>query len=268
LIEETLVSPAPQYFLDYLHRLELLFPTTEILFPTTSGTSYRPEKYFARFRHLLALTGIQDTPRHPGELTDEQFKQLICLRFDMQRPWYQMTIVSMLTSHLGLRPSESAKLVKKDLDFGNYLITLRDTKSQEDQTLPILSMMIKPLSRYVSHLSDSDYLFVNFARNQWDRKDVTSAVKIWGNLHGIEHLTSRCLRASLGAMLSRLGVSPALLAKILRHKDPATALRYYNFRELEEARQYLEQVQESYVEDFVYQQEYIRLYKELANDNE
>ena len=31
-------------------------------------------------------------------------------------------------------------------------------------------------------------------------------------------------------------MSPSLLAKALRHKDPATAIRYYNFRETDEVR--------------------------------
>jgi integrase len=72
---------------------------------------------------------------------------------------------------------------------------------------------------------------------------VTRTIANWGEERGIENLTPRKLRASLGLTLARLKVDPGLIAKLLRHKDPATALRHYISYNLEEARQFLEKAE-------------------------
>ena len=268
-VNDNLISPMPDFFSAYTKQLEYLFPATEYLFPTTTGGKFRLDKYKCRLRKLFSLVGIQTHTLAINEITDSQYIQLIGQRFKMQRPWYQMVLASNLGGHLALRPSESAKLKKRDLDFGNKLITLRATKSGgEDQVLPILSFMIGPLQKYTAYLSDSDPLFINFSGNQWDRRDVTAAIKKWGKLHGFERMTSRCLRASLGAMLSRMKVPPALIAIILRHRDPATALRHYNYREIEKTRDLLNHLEQFDVEDEEYLKEYARLYRELEKDHE
>jgi integrase len=90
---------------------------------------------------------------------------------------------------------------------------------------------------------------------------VAVAVSRYAAEHGIHNVTPRKLRASLGATLSRMKIEPALVAVILRHRDPATALRHYNNRDLDEARQCLEGVE--ILTDTQVNQEYMREYNRM-----
>ncbi len=240
LINDQLLAKPPRYVLDYLSQRDAIFPQNELLFPTSDGQPYRPVKYQKRIAKLLQEAKAPTSPSHPAKLSDDQYQALLNLRFQLQRPSYQISLAAVLCCYLGLRPSEVAKLITTDLDFDNRVITLRLTKSQKDQDLPLLSFMIEPFKAYVHNLTKGDPLFINTQKLQWDRRDVTAAVSQWGKGFGVENLTSRKLRASLGAMLARIGVTPALLSKILRHQDQATALRHYNEMEVEDIRRLLE----------------------------
>lgn len=240
LLRDHLFMEPPRFVLDYLTYRDSLFTESEFLFPTADGQLYRLTKFIKRIMKLLQEANVATSPSHPSQLSDEQYQALLSLRFQLQRPIFQNALAVALCSYLGLRPSEVARLITTDLDFDNRLIILRQTKSQEDQELPLLSFMIEPFKAYVRNLPRYAPLFVNAQRSQWDRRDVTEVVSHWGEGLGVENLTARKLRASLGAMLARLGVPPALLSKILRHKDPATALRHYNEMEVEDIRHLLE----------------------------
>ena len=94
------------------------------------------------------------------------------------------------------------------------------------------------------------------------------AVSRYSAEHGIHNVTPRKLRASLGATLSRMKIEPALVAVILRHRDPATALRHYNKRDLDEARQCLEGVEilTDTQKNQVYAREFDRMYTFLGGE--
>lgn len=259
MLHDALISPVPEFVLDYLQTRDRLLPGAEKLFPTVDGNMYYPDKYHRRMQKILAEAGAKTDPTNPKKMTEGQYQALLNLRFAIQRQRYQMVLAATLCSYLGLRPSEVAKLEKRDVDFSARLLHLRDTKSQEDQKIPMLSFLVAPLERYTCHLADTHSpLFVNTQGAQWERRDVAAAILHWGAEHGVKSLTPRKLRASLGATLSRLKVEPALAAVILRHKDPATALRHYNERDLEEARQCLEGVESVSGDQF--SQEYIQAY--------
>jgi len=241
MLHDALISPIPEFVLDYLHTRDRLLPGAEKLFPTVDGNMYYPDKYHRRMQKILAEAGAKTDPTNPKKMTEGQYQALLDLRFGVQRQRYQMVLAATLCSYLGLRPSEVAKLEKRDIDFSSRLLHLRDTKSQEDQKIPMLSFLVEPLERYTRHLADTQSpLFMNTQGAQWERRDVAAAIMRWGAEHGVKSLTPRKLRSSLGATLSRMKIEPALIAVILRHKDKATALRHYNERELEDARQCLE----------------------------
>jgi integrase len=126
----------------------------------------------------------------------------------------------------------------------------------------MLSFLVQPLERYTSHLADSQSpLFVNNQGAKWERRDVAVAVSRYAAEHGIKSVTPQKLRASLGASLSHLRIEPALVAVILRHRDPATALRHYIRRDLDEARQCLEGVK--ILTDAQLHQKYMREYNRI-----
>jgi integrase len=260
LLKDHLFTEPPRFVLDYLICRDSLFTKSEFLFPTVDGQLYHPTKFIKRIRKLLQEANVATSPSDPSQLCDEQYQALLNLRFQLQRPIFQNALAVVLCSYLGLRPSEVARLITTDLDFDNRLIILRQTKSQEDQELPLLSFMIEPFKAYVGHLPRYAPLFINAHRSQWDRRDVTTVVSQWGGGLGVENLTARKMRASLGAMLARLGVPPAMLSKILRHKDPATALRHYNEMEVEDIRRLLENLHRR---DFLPNRQTIQDYQQM-----
>lgn len=240
LLDDLLLTHVPTYLMEYLDRRDQVFSKTLLLFPTLEGRSLLPGKYAKQFKALLASAGLQETVTHPKKLTDQQWALIEKVRFQKQRPRYQVILAGTLCSYLGLRPSEVAKLTKRDLDFGGLVITLRDTKSQEDQQAPMLPFMVTPLERYTSHLKEDDPLFIRMSGQQWDRKDACNALVAYGRANGIQgQITPRRLRATLGKTLSDTGAPPALIAKLLRHKDAATSLRHYTQSEINQVRGYL-----------------------------
>jgi integrase len=242
LIGEHLVSNIPSFFCNYMHSRDNLFPGNEVLFPTKDGNQYYPNQFAKRIRKLLAQADASVKPYHPKKLSIKQYKKLVGLRFGLQRHRYQMILATALCANLGFRSSEVAGLKKSDIDFSLRVISLDDTKSQEDQESPLLSILFEPFRSFTERLSHNDHIFVNFSGNPWNRRHTRNAVQQYGEGLGIIDLTPRRLRASLGVTLARMGISPSLLAKVLRHKDPATALRYYNYREIEEVRHALEEL--------------------------
>lgn len=234
----------PDFLSEYFRLSKELFPDTRYLFPTIEGQIYAPVKFHERMNDLMKLVKISGKSNRLSELPQRDFQKLIDLRFSIQRFQFQSTMAVTLCSHLGLRPSEVGNLIVSDIDFGNKIIKLRDTKSQEDQELPLLSYMTEPFHRFVSHLRPDAPLFIRpLSGKTWGRKDVTNAISEWAQEHSMSgHVNSRMLRASLGSKLATDGAPPALVAMILRHKDPATALRHYNKLEIEKARYFLEKV--------------------------
>lgn len=268
VLRNKLIAPVPSPWFDFIDLRDQLFPNSEMLFPTVNGTQYYQCKFSTRIKKLLAEAGQKTSPSHPRKLTEGQFRALVNLRFRYWRQDYQRKLAAALCSFWGLRSSEVAKLEKRDIDFSARLLHLRATKSQEDQKAPLLSFMIESLECYTAYLPDTrSPLFVNMQGAQWERRDVELAITRWGTELGIRDLTPQKLRASLGAMLARRRIPPALIAKILRHKDPATALRYYNFLEMEEARYVLEKVTQDQnfelEENTVLISEYERFYRDL-----
>jgi len=262
MLYDALIYPVPEFVLAYLDQCDRLFPQAEKLFLTTDGNTYYPDKFHRRMRRILAEAGAKTDPANPKKMTEAQFQAILGLRFVIQRQRYQAVLAAALCSYLGLRPSEVAKLEKRDIDFSARLLHLRDTKSQQDQEIPMLSFLVEPLERYTHHLADTHSpLFINTQGAQWERRDVAAAISHWGAEHGVKSLTPRKLCASLGATLSRLKVEPALAAVILRHRDPATTLRHYNQRELEEARKCLEGVE--LISDDQMAQEYVQAYDHM-----
>jgi len=63
-------------------------------------------------------------------------------------------------------------------------------------------------------------------------------------------------------------VEPGLIAKVLRHKDPATALLHNDYEVIEEARQYLEEAQHTpgLWQDRDYQKDFLAIYANRKDD--
>jgi integrase len=224
VVGEIILQPVPFELIAYLELHDALFPECPYLFPTIKGDILLPSKFNKAQRQCLVKASVEDTPTHPNKLNESQLTGLEALRFNMERPGYQRTLAVALSIHLALRPSEVAKLQKKDFDFDDRKIRLRATKSQEDQDLPLLDDLRTPLRRYLAHLpNDEDYLFINSAGNPWDRRDVHAVVRQRGVQKGLTTLvTPRRLRPTVVKQLIRRGMKTPMIVQLLRHSDERT----------------------------------------------
>ncbi|MEA2007634.1 MAG: site-specific integrase [Chloroflexota bacterium] len=213
----------------YLTVRSLYFKNSKYLFPAINGQKLQYSKFVARLTTLAKESGIKLESFNPHQVTKEQISSLRNQRFKYQRQDYQIWLAVFFTSLMGFRPSEVAKLIKKDIGFSSNQLELRDTKSKKDQYLPIPNPMIKIIKNYVNHLSaPDDPLFVRLNGNQWNRKRVTESVQIWAKTQGVKsHVTSQKLRATFGKNLSELKVPPAKAAQMMRHKDFSTWYENY-----------------------------------------
>ena len=185
LIGEHLVSNIPSFVCNYMHSRDNLFPGNKALFPTKDGKQYYPNQFAKRIRKLLAQADASVKPYHPKKLSIKQYKKLIGLRFGLQRHRYQMVLATALCANLGFRSSEVAGLKKSDIDFSLRVISLDDTKSQEDQESPLLSILFEPFRSFTERLSHNDHIFVNFSGNPWNRRHTRNAVQQYGEELGI-----------------------------------------------------------------------------------
>lgn len=216
--------PIPYELFAYLEIRDALFPESPYLFPSITGDALLPAKFNKAQRQWLEKASVDQTPTHPCKLSESQLNGLKALRFKMERPGYQRTLAIALSVHLALRPSEVAKLQKKDFDFDDRKIRLRATKSQDDQDLPLLDDLRTPLRHYLAHLpNDEDYLFINSAGNPWDRRDVHAVVRQRGVQKGLDTIvTPRRLRPTVVKQLIRRGMATTMIVQLLRHSDERT----------------------------------------------
>ncbi len=224
VIGDITLRPIPFEIVEYLELRDALYSASPYLFPAITGEALLPSKFNKAQRQCLEKASVEQTPTHPGKLSESQLNGLKALRFRMERPRYQCTLAIALSVHLALRPSEVARLQKKDFDFDDRKIRLRDTKSQEDQDLPLLDDLRTPLKRYLAHLpNDDDYLFINSAGNPWDRRDVHAVVRQRGVQKGLTTtVTPRRLRPTVVKQLIRRGMATAMIVQLLRHSDERT----------------------------------------------
>jgi len=239
-----IIKNVPRYVFDYLIERDRLFSLSTILFPTIEGTLYSRQKFSGRFRAMTREAGIKIKYLTPRKLSDQQWLLLVERnRFSLQRVQYQQCLIGALIGFLGFRPCEVVKLKKKDIDLGNMYFTLRDTKSQEDQIVPIPLFLQIPLQNYVAYLGDNDYLFVNTNGGNKSRLNINLELKSYAKSIGMRSQVSpRKFRATVGKTLAMKEIPLPVISRLLRHKDPATTLRNYTFAEDEEVRDILDKI--------------------------
>jgi integrase len=210
---------------DYFRARDKIFPNSLWAFPNDQGDKLTGKAFNKHLSDQLRLAGI-NALASPRALSPDEFNAFA----DWVRyPLVQACMATGLIALMGLRPSEVAALQIDDVDFDNELIWLRDTKSRQDQDAFIPKRMVEPLSKFVKnlHRPPETRVFLSRSGVPWSRVHVRQAVTFIGQMLDIPNLVPRQLRKTFGTRLSRMGVRPAQLARIMRHADPATTLRHY-----------------------------------------
>ncbi len=215
----------PTHVQDYFRARDRIFPNSIWAFPNDQGNQLTGKAFNKNFSDQLRLAGI-NALASPRKLSPTEFKAFSDW---VVYPLVQACMATQLIALMGLRPSEVAALNINDVDFDNELIWLRDTKSRADQDAYIPKRMMSPLNAFIANLNRPPETRVFLLRSgvPWSRVHVRQAVTFIGQMLDISNLVPRQLRKTFGTRLSRMGVRPAQLAKIMRHADPATTLRHY-----------------------------------------
>jgi len=228
--EQNLVFGSEQdnsLFLEYSNCRNTIFPNSKFLFTTEDGEHYLSNKFFQNTTKLLLQAGVKTSPHHLVKMSPEQMDTIIALKFENQRPAFQLALATAIMGYMALRPGEVANLRKEDIDIESKTIFLRDTKSQEPQTALIHDELLQVLENYIKHLKTGEPLFIRQSKKQWERRDVYRAVEKISGYFGVDGIFPRRIRSTVACQLLRKGVPIHFVSALLRHKDSATTLRHY-----------------------------------------
>ncbi len=168
----------------------------------------------------------------------------------------QDKVILMTALHLGLRKSELYGIMLDDLDLTGRNIRVSTCKREggttEFDTLPLTETLARALEEWIRvRPVNSDHLFVNLGKEEFahphygkaivsrqhfmNKLCARSGVKPFG-LHAIRHLTA--------TTVFNEGQPLSVIQAILRHKSPATTMRYLHSLGLNQTREALSSVME------------------------
>ncbi len=126
--------------------------------------------------------------------------------------------------YTGLRRGEVFKLTWQDVDLKRKLVTLKDPKGKEDQTLPLSNKAVQVLND-VPKEYETPYIFYGK-----DGKQRTEFKTAWNSIKKAARLPDSFrlhgLRHHFASSLASSGVSLQVIQKLLTHKDASTTQRY------------------------------------------
>lgn len=120
----------------------------------------------------------------------------------------------------GLRVSELTNLKKKDIDFKEGLLTVRDGKGGKDRIVPIESELCNLLGYYADGMGDKEELF------DISNRQVGRITKKYAPEDLEERVSPHKFRHSFGVHCIKEGMNLRTLQKILGHSDLATTQVY------------------------------------------
>jgi len=102
----------------------------------------------------LAMPEIHEPKTLPVVLSKEEVKKLLCATTN---PKHRIIIGTIYDG--GLRISELINLEIKDVDFDRKMMHIRQSKFKKDRYVPISSMLVRGLTRYLKDSRPQKYLF-------------------------------------------------------------------------------------------------------------
>jgi integrase/recombinase XerD len=157
--------------------------------------------------------------------TDEELKKLLTkpskkeieTSFTDYRTWVMINYL-MAT---GNRASTMVNLKVKDVDLFGGFATLRTTKNNKDQIIPLASTITKILIEYIklSQLSPDDWLFPSVYNQCLAINAVHSAIKRYNNKHGVLTQGTHLFRHTFAKKWIMGGGDIFSLQKMMGHAD-------------------------------------------------
>lgn len=158
----------------------------------------------------------------PVVLTKDEVKQL----FDNISNFQHRLILKLYYSS-GLRLSEAITLKKKDLDFNEDIIWIRNGKGGKDRMSILSKSLSEELKLFTQSKDKNDFVFVNSKGNPLSDRSIQLAMqkaKDRANLQKDVHVHS--LRHSFATHLLEAGVDIRKIQELLGHADLSTTQIY------------------------------------------
>lgn len=127
----------------------------------------------------------------------------------------------------GLRLSEAINLRKKDIDFIESVIWIRDGKGGKDRMSILSKDLAKELQNFTQYKKDKDFIFVNKKGDPINPRTVQMIIekaKVKANISKDVHIHS--LRHSFATHLLEAGVDIRKIQELLGHADLSTTQIY------------------------------------------
>ncbi len=135
--------------------------------------------------------------------------------------WYEIVIFALNT---GLRKGEIFNLSRNDINMESRFITVLDTKSNINRTIPLNTLSFKIIQNKMNN-KESYHLFTNKNNRIFEK-----AVKEIGLNNGVKDLRHKVvfhtLRHTFASWLVQDGVPISLVSKLLGHSNIQMTMRY------------------------------------------
>lgn len=181
---------------------------------------------------IIDISGSQDLTKSkefvksdlPNYWTREQVRYLLDLVTDANH--------KMLFTYLwftGNRVTEAISIKKSDLDFANYLITIRWLKNRKynQRNIPMHPNLRNLLQLYVSNLKADDLIF-NISRQ-----------RVWQLCQRYAQANPHKFRHSFAVNWLKCGGSIVILSQILGHSDLKVTMEYLRIVPIEQGAELL-----------------------------
>lgn len=187
---------------------------------------------------VAELVAVIQNPVHwklaslPRALTPDEIERLL-ESFSTRYRWPKRSYAIIRCAlDLGLRSGEIAGLKISDIDWRAGTVTLKGTKTQRQDILPLPMETGQALADYLQHerpVSTSNSVFV-MHRGDHDRGMTAGAVRgVIGSAYrriGLKHTRSHALRHAFACRLVERGSSLKEVADLLRHRSLNSTLIY------------------------------------------
>lgn len=181
---------------------------------------------FAMFKQeklLLSLPSIAHSKKLPTVLSQNEVKQLL-----KQPRLLRQRVLFAVIYDCGLRISEVTNLKIKDVDFDREMVHIRESKHKKDRYVPISSLALRGIDKYLKTSNPKEWLFNGKIRGQ--------KISRGGIRHALNSATAKIgfkkdvcvhtLRHSYATHLLEMGLDIISLKDQMGHVDIRTTLMY------------------------------------------
>lgn len=232
-LKHDLLDLEDETILDYLHHLKQKHKTPSDSFfkHTVYGLRYLYRLY-EKANSRVILPSIDRPQKLPVVLSQQEVKVLL-----KAPKLLRHRLILALLYGCGLRNFELCRLKVSDLDFNRKTLHVREGKGRKDRYVPLCSMLIRGIKRYLGAEKPVEYLF-NGKSGTGGYVPMTARGVQWATrearrVSGIKkQVTAHSLRHSYATHLLEMGTDIVTLKELLGHASILTTMEYLHVARL------------------------------------